>query len=1088
MKLRTLFPKVVSVLSIFGILVSSVGVQNVSAATKACFTNVIYWDNGAKETWMQTNVVNGGSVNFPSIAVLSDYFARVDESGWDVIQDGSDGNNHVWGCYNKAGTKIHYFTQSSLHDRAGLGWWFYTSAAKNDSSITADLKSAPIKERQGFIFKGLYKDTKDPNKPRKDVVNDTKPPKFTTAYTDGRKLTFGQGIGADKPASAWWKISNYNVAVNPNGGVYNGTTAVTTTSHSYTANVTIPASTRTNWTFTGYDVAYGTGGSRKSSESTLPAGVNPAPLSFKKACRGSGTVTLTAQWKGVCNLNYNKPANATGAISGNAVTSKSFVNPTSAMTFGAFPTPSLTGWIFNGWFTAPTGGTQVLATTGVLPYGNCTLYAHWTPIQYTVTYSKGSTDSTANAPAPSTVYYDSDWSTGAVGSLTGRSYQIDYKGNVPSTSSTKDSLRVSKDQDKGNLPLEALFWGRDGTANSYAASTTVSKPNFTTTNGGSVNVTGRYTTQTFPLPTATLTGWTCTGWYTAATGGTKQETGTTVAPATTAHKSTLYAQWRNNRYQIRYNGNTNTGGTMANDEYIWDNTSEEKLSRNKYVKKYTISFNARDVNDGVDVGSSSKVCNWSFQNWAEQADGSGATYTDGQSIHNLTPVDNAVIDIYAQWKCDGITLPKITKAGSKFLGWFTKEQGNPKNPTTAQWIGGGPGWDYTTKVDFEEVTTLYAWFNEYPVYSNIDTNTFYQHQPVSAEQLLWLIDIKDYENDYIKNILSLSASAGMTAVEKKELLSAANPNKLKVKVTGVDYLKNGKKPDGSYASDRVPFSQSSASVYSDGLLTGSDPMDPTYIGDIVVHYTVTDEGTYNGTSLIEDSPITLDYEVNGTILWNYSPEISITDRYLFIDDGTTKDNIEEYLLEYQTVKDKEDNVDNDAWWTGTVTTENLEDSVALHKVYDTTVSSSLEYTDPGAAEMLKGIDNIEDLFKLKATNYDIFKYVTSFKVVVDCVDQWGKTSSMEHSDEDRSIQVVLINDESDPDVVNAFVKQNIRYVNGKWVNTLGSTYWGTYGQSKLNDVLNKYSQKGTLNKELYSGEYYDKNGRKVKVSVNDYSN
>ena len=82
----------------------------------------------------------------------------------------------------------------------------------------------------------------------------------------------------------------------------------------------------------------------------------------------------------------------------------------------------------------------------------------------------------------------------------------------------------------------------------------------------------------------------------------------------------------------------------------------------------------------------------------------------------------------------------------------------------------------------------------------------------------------------------------------------------------------------------------------------------------------------------------------------------------------------------------------------------------------------------------------------------------------------------------------MINDESDPDVVNAFVKQNIRYVNGKWVNTLGSTYWGTYGQSKLNDVLDKYSQKGTLNKELYSGEYYDKNGRKVKVSVNDYSN
>jgi uncharacterized repeat protein (TIGR02543 family) len=46
-----------------------------------------------------------------------------------------------------------------------------------------------------------------------------------------------------------------------------------------------------------------------------------------------------------------------------------------AAAIGALPIPSLTGYIFDGWYTEATGGTKI--TTGTLIYGEVTYYAHW---------------------------------------------------------------------------------------------------------------------------------------------------------------------------------------------------------------------------------------------------------------------------------------------------------------------------------------------------------------------------------------------------------------------------------------------------------------------------------------------------------------------------------------------------------------------------------------------------------------------------------------------------------------------------------------------------------------------------------------
>ncbi len=67
------------------------------------------------------------------------------------------------------------------------------------------------------------------------------------------------------------------------------------------------------------------------------------------------------------------------------------VNPASkpyspTKTYGSLPTPLRTGYDFNGWYTASSGGTQV-TTASTVPTANTTLWAHWTAHTYTIRFN-----------------------------------------------------------------------------------------------------------------------------------------------------------------------------------------------------------------------------------------------------------------------------------------------------------------------------------------------------------------------------------------------------------------------------------------------------------------------------------------------------------------------------------------------------------------------------------------------------------------------------------------------------------------------------------------------------------------------------
>lgn len=75
-------------------------------------------------------------------------------------------------------------------------------------------------------------------------------------------------------------------------------------------------------------------------------------------------------------------------------------------TYGTLPTPVRLGYTFLGWFTSPTGGTQILPSTEVDIIANQTLYAHWKANNYTVSFDFAGG---SGSPSSKVVTFDSTY-------------------------------------------------------------------------------------------------------------------------------------------------------------------------------------------------------------------------------------------------------------------------------------------------------------------------------------------------------------------------------------------------------------------------------------------------------------------------------------------------------------------------------------------------------------------------------------------------------------------------------------------------------------------------------------------------------
>lgn len=166
--------------------------------------------------------------------------------------------------------------------------------------------------------------------------------------------------------------------------------------------------------------------------------------------------------------------------------------------------------------------------------GNRTYTATWTPIEYSIVYTKGYTNNAKDDVIQSGIKYNKDV-TLISNPFTGRSYTVKY-----STSTT------DRDWDKVTAPagfngtLEFAHWNI--LSKTYAAGTKLK--NLTTKNGDKITATAQWKDKKFTLPVVSRPGYVFAGWYSMVDRKVyKANTEYTISQALTAYDNTFTAQW-----------------------------------------------------------------------------------------------------------------------------------------------------------------------------------------------------------------------------------------------------------------------------------------------------------------------------------------------------------------------------------------------------------------------------------------------------------------------------------------------------------------------------------------------------------------
>ena len=171
-------------------------------------------------------------------------------------------------------------------------------------------------------------------------------------------------------------VATYTLTYNANGGT--GAPAAQTGSGTITLSSAQPQ--REGYTFLGWS---------KSNTATTAQYASGASFSL------TANTTLYAVWKAKSYTVYFDAQGGVCSTSSKTVTYNS--------TYGTLPTPTRSGYTFNGWYTSASGGSVITASSTVKITANQALYAHWTSIP-TTTY---------------TLTYDANGGTGAPAAQTG---------------------------------------------------------------------------------------------------------------------------------------------------------------------------------------------------------------------------------------------------------------------------------------------------------------------------------------------------------------------------------------------------------------------------------------------------------------------------------------------------------------------------------------------------------------------------------------------------------------------------------------------------------------------------------------------
>ncbi len=619
------------------------------------------------------------------------------------------------------------------------------------SGLTASSKMS----RVGYTFEGWYTD-----------------PDSGTKITSATTVT----IPEDHVLYAHWTANNYYVKYNAN----NGTGVMANTSMKYDVEQTLSVNTfsRAGYSFVGWNTkADGTGTSYEDKET----------VKNLTSVKG-GSVTLYAIW------NPGKYTITFEANGGNC--SVESITVTYDSTYGELPTPTRTGYSFNNWWTAASGGTRITNSSKVTITGNTTLYAHWSAASYLVTFdARGGVcdtdskivrfdDKYGELPIPSRPGYGFEgWYT----EISGGS-QVSADTVVKTTSEqtlyahwSVGKYTITFEPNGGTCDIQSKSVEYNGT---YGGLPTPTRPGYdfdgwyTAQNGGNkilsdsnVEITSDQTLYAHwkaesynlkfeptggecpetsrvvtyngtygKLPEAVRPGYSFAGWYTEKDGG---DIVTADAVVTITGDQTLYARWSPNSYTLIFDAN---GGTVDGRSSVTGTIT--------YGATYGVLPDA--VRDGYDfVGwftdmtggiqiTSDTVCetteevtlyaHWTYEHYLVTFNANGGRFEDNSDITTRSVV---LFGVYG-------AMPTPTKAGSEFAGWYTKDLG---------------GTCVTEDTRFsKDITTLYAHWNTFhTVTFDANNGTFgdgieevtarVMHGEIISDKILVRVGIPTYEDN-----------------------------------------------------------------------------------------------------------------------------------------------------------------------------------------------------------------------------------------------------------------------------------------------------------------------------------------------------
>lgn len=489
-----------------------------------------------------------------------------------------------------------------------------------------------------------------------------------SAIADSGRATFYTLINTGYGAGIGYKETRnitYTIRFNGNGST-GGSTATMTMTYNTAKNLTTNGFTKTgnyflNWNTKadGSGTAYTNGQSVNNLTSTngaiieLYARWRPYALTLQFDANGGSTSSTFYSTSGAEIYWHNGDYRVQQTNKYNVIVSI----PTAAQ-YELFKT----GYTAGNWSTAKSGGTQysqgdtsktVSALCPSIANGaqTMTLYMLWNPISYTVKFN-------------------GNGSTGGSTASLGMTY--DVSKNLTSNGFTKTGYHFAGWNTKA-----------DGTGTAYYNGQSVR--NMTTVNGTTINLYAQWSTNSYSIAfngngytggvtsgmtmnfnqakNLTANGYTKTGYYfnswnTKADGtGTKYTDKQSVNNLTSTNGAVvyLYAQWTSISYTINFNGNGHTGGTMSPLTMQYDQA--KNLTANAYTKT-----------------------GYHFIAWNSRADGTGSSYTDKQSVKNLTSVNNGSVTLYAQWEINQYT---VTFNGNGATGGSTANMTLKYNETKA---------------------------------------------------------------------------------------------------------------------------------------------------------------------------------------------------------------------------------------------------------------------------------------------------------------------------------------------------------------------------------------------------------------------